>query len=104
MEDRPRAGHTRGIAQPRAIEVAHPHADGHVTRVPDRPVVVIRLRGARLHRDREWKIEIASASKRILACLGVAEYVGNEERRTLRHDRAIFRLKAEATNVSDIRR
>ena len=67
VEDRRRAGDAGRALQRRAIEVADPDADGHVARVADRPVVVIGLRRAGLHRDRERELEAAAAAEDVLA-------------------------------------
>ena len=62
------------------IEIADPDADRDVAGIPDRPVVVVRLRRAGLHRDREREIEVAAAPEGKRARLGIAEDVGDPER------------------------
>ena len=83
VENRRRAGDTARIAERRAIEVADPDADGDVPGIPDRPVVVVRLRCSGLHRDRERELEVAAAPEDVFAGLGVGEDVGDPERRPL---------------------
>ena len=43
VKQRPGARDARGVAERSPIEVSNPDADGHVARVADGPVVVVRL-------------------------------------------------------------
>ena len=87
VEDRRGAGDAGRGLERRAIEVADPDADGHVARVADGPVVVIRLRRAGLHGDMERELEAPAAPEDVLARVAVGQDVADPERRGRRDDR-----------------
>ena len=76
--------------------VADPHADGDVLRVADGPVVVIRLRGPRLHRDREREFEAAAPPEDVLARAVVGENVGDPVSGQRRDDWATLLVPPES--------
>ena len=100
MENWPGPRDAARASERRAVEVADPDADGDVARVADRPVVVIRLRRSRLHRDRKWKLEAAAPAEDVFASLGIGEDVGNPEGGTRTDQHASF----AARSAGEVRR
>ena len=92
VKDRRRSGDAGGRLERRAIEVPDPDADGHVARIADGPVVVIRLRRPGLDGYRERKLQAPATPEDVLPRAVVGEHVGNPvrgERRDERPARAI---------------
>src|SRR4029079_1671322 len=86
MKDGTSARDPARIPERSTVEVADPHADRDVTRVANRPVVVVRLGRSSLRGHGKWEVQAAAPAEHVVARFGVRENVGDPERGAWAHE------------------